>query len=193
MLKQELRKIYKEKRKNLSFSQKEKMNDLLLIQFQKLEIEIPSLIMTYAAIEKMNEFDPGNVMDYCQFKNPSVQFVYPVMQQNETKVYLKSVLVNEDTVFSENKLNIFEPVNGIETDAQQIEMVITPLLCFDRFGNRVGYGKGFYDSFFSGCKKDCIKIGFSYFDVAEQIEDINEQDIPLDYCITTETIYRFTN
>ena len=58
MTKDQLRTVYKEKRAAIPAAQKAKLEDLILIQFQKLDIEIPSLIMTYAVLEKMNEFDP---------------------------------------------------------------------------------------------------------------------------------------
>ncbi|MEP6677552.1 MAG: 5-formyltetrahydrofolate cyclo-ligase, partial [Ferruginibacter sp.] len=67
MTKKELRKIYLEKRMQLSLSQKEKLGDLMLIQFQRLEIDIPALIMTYAALEEKNEFDTQLITDYCYF------------------------------------------------------------------------------------------------------------------------------
>ena len=53
MNKKELRKLYREKRSALRASEKDKLEDLLLIGFQKLDIEIPANIMTYAPF-KMN-------------------------------------------------------------------------------------------------------------------------------------------
>ena len=47
---------------------------------------------------------------------------------------------------------------------QQIEVVFVPLVAFDETGNRVGYGKGFYDEFLKNCSKDTIKIGLSFFE-----------------------------
>ena len=73
----------------------------------------------------------------------------------------------------------------------EIDLVIVPLLCFDKKGNRVGYGKGYYDRFLKQCRKDCIKIGFSYFDPIDQVEDINKFDVKLDYGITPDAIYQF--
>jgi 5-formyltetrahydrofolate cyclo-ligase len=70
MRKEDIRVIYKEKRADLSLKLKSKMDDLLLIQFQKLLIDIPSLIMTYSPIKTLNEFDPQLITDYCYFKNP---------------------------------------------------------------------------------------------------------------------------
>ena len=56
----------------------------------------------------------------------------------------------------------------------------------------VGYGKGFYDRFLKQCKKDVVKIGLSLFEAEEEIEDVFENDIPLDYCITPNKIYEFS-
>jgi 5-formyltetrahydrofolate cyclo-ligase len=69
--------------------------------------------------------------------------------------------------------------------------VLIPLLAFDRKGHRVGYGKGYYDRFLRTCRKDVVKIGFSYFDPVEKIEDASRYDVRLNYCITPNDIYRF--
>ena len=66
-----------------------------------------------------------------------------------------------------------------------------PLLCCDRRGFRVGYGKGFYDKFLSRCRPDCLKIGLSFFEPTEIIADINDYDVKLDYCVTPENRYKF--
>ena len=70
-------------------------------------------------------------------------------------------------------------------------MVLTPLLAFDKKGNRVGFGKGYYDKFFSQCRSDVIKIGLSFFEAEDLIDDINSYDIPLNFCVTPQTVYRF--
>lgn len=76
-------------------------------------------------------------------------------------------------------------------EPKKIEVVFVPLLAFDKQGNRVGYGKGFYDRFLKQCKTDVVKIGLSLFDAEEEIEDVLENDIPLDYCITPNKIHEF--
>jgi 5-formyltetrahydrofolate cyclo-ligase len=55
----------------------------------------------------------------------------------------------------------------------------------------VGYGKGYYDRYLKRCAQDVVKIGFSYFDAIDAIEDINEFDVPLNYCITPMRVYEF--
>ena len=73
----------------------------------------------------------------------------------------------------------------------RINMIFVPLLSFDKNGYRVGYGKGFYDRYLSQCRGDCLKIGFSYFEPLDAIDDTNEFDVPLNLCVTPTTVYVF--
>ena len=68
-----------------------------------------------------------------------------------------------------------------------------PLLAFDKQGHRVGYGKGFYDVFLNKCKPETIKIGLSFYEAEDAIDDVFENDVKLDYCITPKTIYTFSS
>ena len=191
MKKEDIRALYKEKRAALSIHLKEKLDDLLLIQFQQLEIDIPSLIMTYSPIKQLNEYDPQTITDYCYFKNPGQQLFYPVMVESKNSPKIISVIVDDETVFKTNQYGIEETLEGIDMFPTEIDLVIVPLICFDKKGNRVGYGKGYYDRFLKQCRKDCLKIGFSYFDPIDQIDDINKYDVKLDYGITPDAIYQF--
>jgi len=191
MKKNEIRDTYKEKRLQLSVPELEKLSDMMLIQFQKLKIDIPSLVMTYSPIKRLNEFDPQLITDYCYFKNSDQQLFYPVIVNDYTAISMTAVAVDDETLFVTNKYGIEEPIDGINMIASEIDMIIVPLLCFDIKGNRVGYGKGYYDRFLKLCRKDCVKIGFSYFENIEKIDDINKQDIKLNYCITPYKAYAF--
>lgn len=188
MTKSAIRKLYKQKRKELSAGVKEKFEDLMLIQFQSLHLEVPDMIMTYSPIEALNEFNPILIEEYCFFKNPAATLVYPVTdKENQT---LHAVAVKEDTFFELNEYDIEEPINGKETSPEALGLMIVPLLAFNETGYRVGYGKGYYDSFIKKCRPNMIKIGFSFFD-AVAIDDITEFDEKMDYCITPDRIYQF--
>jgi len=191
MKKKDCRRYYKEMRNQLSARQINTMDDLMLIQFQQLPVPIPSVVMTYAPIQKLNEFNPQPVTDYCFFKNPGQQLLYPLMAELDNRFEMIAMLVDDDTVFEPNAYGIDEPVNGRDVAPSSIDMVIVPLLCFDKKGYRVGYGKGYYDRFLKNCRPDCIRVGFSYFDPIESIEDVNEQDVRLNYCCTHDSIYQF--
>ncbi|WP_431293282.1 5-formyltetrahydrofolate cyclo-ligase [Pedobacter sp. P26] len=71
----------------------------------------------------------------------------------------------------------------------EIDMVVIPLLAFDKQGYRVGYGKGFYDRFLRDINAQ--KIGLSLHPAIEKIDDVNEYDIKLDFCITPTEIIKF--
>lgn len=187
MQKAALRKLYKDKRKELGASAMMKYQDLILIRFQQLKLEIPDNIMSYSSSEKLREYDPITVVDYCYFKNPALRLCYPVMKEN---VGMNAVQVREDTAFTENDFGIEEPVDGSIIPPAVIDMVFVPILAFDEKGNRVGYGKGYYDRFLAECRPDCLKIGFSFFD-AELHIDAEPTDIALDYCITPNKEYSF--
>ncbi len=188
MTKSELRKIYKQKRAELSPAAKDRLEDLMLIQFQSLHLQIPNMVMTYSPIEVQNEYDPVLIEEYCFFKNPAATLVYPVVDKEHGT--LKAVAVKEDTFFELNEFEIEEPMNGKETSPEAVGLVIVPLLAFDAEGNRVGYGKGYYDKFLNMCRPETIKVGFSFFD-ADAIDDLNEFDRKLDFCITPERIFQF--
>jgi 5-formyltetrahydrofolate cyclo-ligase len=100
-------------------------------------------------------------------------------------------LLTDNTKIKKNEYNIPEPIDGIEVPSKKIEIVFVPLLAFDKTGNRVGYGKGFYDKFLSECQADTIKIGLSFFEAEENIDGIFENDVKLDYCVTPNEVYKF--
>ncbi|GAL62151.1 5-formyltetrahydrofolate cyclo-ligase [Algibacter lectus] len=95
-------------------------------------------------------------------------------------------------VIKKNNYNIPEPIDGIEILDDKVEVVFIPLLAFDTLGNRVGYGKGFYDRFLVKCKPETIKIGLSFFEASAEITDVFESDVRLDYCVTPERVYEFS-
>ena len=100
-------------------------------------------------------------------------------------------LLTDNTKIKKNEYNIPEPVDGLEVPTAKIDVVFVPLLAFHNAGHRVGYGKGFYDKFLTECKPETIKIGLSFFEAEELIEDIFENDVKLDYCLTPNAVYRF--
>ena len=104
---------------------------------------------------------------------------------------MQAVVTDIDTPFTKTALNIFEPDSNDIIIPGEIDLVFVPLLAFDTNGFRVGYGKGFYDRWLAECKSSCIKVGFGYFEPIESIDDRNEFDVPLNFCITPYRIYEF--
>ena len=84
-----------------------------------------------------------------------------------------------------NKYGIPEPIS---TKIQFPNILLVPLVAYDKDLNRLGYGGGFYDRYIKKIrkKKDVITIGFSYsFQKIKQIK-INKHDIKLDFVLTNK-------
>lgn len=188
MKKEEIRILYKQKRRSISAPEKNKLEDLMLIQFQRLPIELKNSIMSYAPIEVQNEFDPELILDYCDFKVEKLIFIFPRID-TETDT-MKGYILHEGSFFEKSRYGIAEPFGGIKIFPEDIGMMFVPLLAFDTNGNRVGYGKGYYDKFIKLCDPSMIKIGFSFFEPVV-IDDVSAMDEKLDFCITPERIYEF--
>ena len=90
-----------------------------------------------------------------------------------------------------NAWGIPEPRQGIPTPIEKIDLVLVPLLAFDQRGHRVGYGKGYYDRFLAESNSDCRKIGLSFFEPVENINDITKDDVPLTGCVTPSAFFSF--
>ncbi|MDP4284969.1 MAG: 5-formyltetrahydrofolate cyclo-ligase [Bacteroidota bacterium] len=189
MNKKQLRNIYKEKRKAISVHQLDKLNDLVLVNFQKIPLPFINCIHTYLASLKLGEADTSKIVRYLQFKNPELKVVVPKIDIHTGN--MDHFHFDESIEIVNNAYGISEPKDGNKVRENEIDLVLVPLLTFDKKGHRVGYGKGYYDKFLCRCRKDVITVGLSFFDPVDEIEDINSFDIPLNYCVTPEQVFIF--
>ena len=98
-----------------------------------------------------------------------------------------------DLQIKKNEYGIPEPVNGVEIEINDIDVVIVPMLGFNANGHRLGYGGGFYDRFLSQTKAACIKIGVCHTAEPITIQNIENTDISLDFLISPNGIRKFSN
>lgn len=189
MNKVEARKFFKQQRLALTKYQVNTGQDLILIRFQELNLPYLNFLHTYLPIYSNNEPDPGPLVDWLKFSNPGLQVAYPKI--NPADFSMQHILEDSATYFEENIYGIPEPVSGTILEPFEFDLILVPLLGFDILGNRVGYGKGYYDRFIAKCKKDVIKVGLSFLSPIDCIEDVDFFDKKLDFCITPERIYAF--
>ncbi len=90
-----------------------------------------------------------------------------------------------------NDFGIPEPVNADIAHSKEIQVVIVPLLAFDEGGFRVGYGKGFYDKFLNCLEPHVVRIGLSFFGATDSIDNVEEWDEKLHFCVTPTKVYEF--
>lgn len=190
MQKQDLRKEYLQKRKALTELEVEgfsrKIHDWF---FRSIPVHAYATIHTFLPIKRNNEIDTWLIINTLQ-KDFATDIVIPKSHEDGT---MSHYLLTKDTVFEENKWKIPEPssVGSPQSSVFNIDLVLIPLLCFDKKGYRVGYGKGYYDRFLAECRPDVMKIGLSIFEPVDEISDVDEFDVKMDYCITPNKIWSF--
>lgn len=189
MTKNQLRSEYKNKRSSISESEKLKLDDLLLIQFQSFDYSDIQSLLTYWPIENHSEPNVELMARFLRLMLPEIKVAYPLIES--TDFSMQAILTDEDTHFKTNNWGITEPIGTIEIPANKLDLIFIPLLAFDQKGYRVGFGKGYYDRYLEKCNPGTIKMGFSYFEPVDHITDTNQFDVPLNYCITPQHIYEF--
>ena len=187
MLKKALRLHYKTLRKQLSENQLEEMSLAVANNVLTLPVWEKTYFHIFLPIEAHNEVNTEFILHLLSGKDKEI-----VISKSDFETRnMTHFLLTDNTKIKKNEYNIPEPVDGIEVPAKKIEVVFIPLLAYDKLGNRVGYGKGFYDKFLSECQTETIKIGLSFFEPEELIDNVSQSDIRLDYCVTPIAIYVF--
>jgi 5-formyltetrahydrofolate cyclo-ligase len=187
MLKKEIRLKYKILRKALSEKEVEEMSLAIANTILTLPIWGKTYFHLFLPIEEQNEVNTEFILHLLSGKDKEICISKSDFESRNMTHYL----LTDNTKIKKNEYNIPEPLDGIEVPVNKLEVVFVPLLAFDSTGNRVGYGKGFYDKFLSDCNPETIKIGLSFFEPEELIIDIFEGDIKLDFCVTPKSVYQF--
>jgi len=188
MKKEELRKDILRKRRNLSESDINEASENIFEQARTLNIWNKNTFHVFLPIKRNKEV---NTWPIIHFLKDEIQKTVVLSKTNFEDTSLEHIRYDSDTELFKNKFGIQEPIRGITVEESEIDVVFVPLLAFDSEGNRVGYGKGFYDIFLSKCNPETVVIGLSVFDDVSIIDDVNDHDFPLDYCITPTQVIEF--
>ncbi|MCT4699738.1 5-formyltetrahydrofolate cyclo-ligase [Tenacibaculum haliotis] len=175
MLKADLRKIYKQKRKELTELEKTKFQESIYQQIFDLDFNDINNVHLFLSMQKFNEIDTRPIIDFFRKKDKKII----VSQCNFKDDSLSHFYLKEDSKIALNKFGVPEPINAEEVAVTKIDLVFVPMLISDKKNYRVGYGKGFYDRFLADCRKDTKTIGLNFFPPIQKIEDTHTFDVPL--------------
>ena len=187
MKKKDLRKKYNKLRDELTSEEIENLNKSILKNIQRLNIWDKEYFHVFLTMKNKKEIDTSILIDKLWEENKILSTSVSNFKNNT----LENYRYKSDTKIEINSWGIPEPINAKIINDKEIDVVFVPLLAFDKRGYRVGYGKGFYDIFLANCKVDVIKIGISFFEGEDVIEDLHEADMKLDYCVTSSKVYEF--
>ena len=158
--------------KNQKISFKEILNILKEIKIKK------KIIGGYYPYN--HEIDSLHILE--KFEKKKYRISLPKIRKNSQMDFFQWSL-NDPLII--NKYGIPEPISN---KIQYPNILLVPLVAYDKELNRLGYGGGFYDRYIKKIrkKKDVITIGFSYsFQKIKQIK-INKHDIKLDFVLTNK-------
>jgi 5-formyltetrahydrofolate cyclo-ligase len=190
MKKAELRSLFTERRRELSpkdlSKQSLRIRDLF---FNSFDLSGVHYLHSYLPIRKLNEVDTWPIIEQIWLDRPDIITVTPRYDFDSGR--MDSFTFSSQSVLSENRWSIPEPAEGEAVDPKDLDLLLVPLLCCDARGHRIGYGKGIYDRFLSELKADSIKVGLNLFVPVDRIDDVGGHDIPLNYCLTPERLFKF--
>ncbi len=183
--KKEIREKYLAIRKNI-INREEKTKEIL---DRLLNDSTYQKANTIALFKSFNfEVDTNSIIDISLSNNKVVAL--PRIEQDEIVFYK----INSKSILVKNKYKIEEPISKKDNyiEKENIDLVIVPGLCFDRSGNRLGYGKGFYDRFLSGTSIRTIAICFDEQLLDEGLLPASNSDVKIEEIITNKEKIKIT-
>ena len=187
MEKDEIRALYKQKRKALTEAEINELSEgIRKLVHTSIDLNGKSCSI-FLPIKKQNEVNTFFIIEDKGFSNTC----FAVSKSDFLSGELKHFIYEDINQLLENEFGIPEPTYGEAIYATQFDVVFVPLLAIDHFGHRVGYGKGFYDRFLATCRTDCEFIGLTLFDGFVEIDNLSKYDLPLHKCITPKRILSF--
>jgi 5-formyltetrahydrofolate cyclo-ligase len=191
MTKADLRRYFRQRRRAVSGAEAAELNQALTERFFA-EIDLASVRFLHAFLtaERLREVDTLPLLTRLHAEFPGIQLVVPKTEFETGQ--LTHVTWQPGEPLAPNAYGLPEPTGGEEVFPEKLDLILVPLLAFDRQGQRVGYGGGFYDRFLAQCRPDALKLGLSWFDPVDEISDATAHDVPLDACLTPQTLHRFS-
>jgi len=142
---------------------------------------------------KGKEFDTGAIIE--RLLKEGIGCALPVMATDRDDKVLRFARWDESVALVEGPFKVMQPVVDEATKWITPDIIVVPLLAFDRRGQRLGYGGGYYDATLAALraqKPDLIAAGVAY---AQQAVLFNlpaePHDQKLDWVITPQKVHRY--
>ena len=172
VIRKKILKVRKKKSKNLEINFR---NILKILDKSKTSGKIIGGYYPYN-----HEIDAIKILE--KFGKLGYQISLPKIKKNSQMDFFKWSVKD---LLSINKYGIPEPITD---EIVYPNILLVPLIAFDKHLNRVGYGGGFYDRYLERVKKikNIMTIGLAYSFQKVQKIPVNKYDIKLDFIVTNE-------
>lgn len=176
----ELRQVMRRRRRAIGFGAQKRASFALAKQvFATAAYQRSQHIAFYLAND--GEIDVGSIIKRAWLQGKTCYL--PVVDGKQ----LLFVNYTPASVLEPNRYGIPEPSSGGLIEAHMLDLVLTPLVAFDRHNHRIGMGGGFYDRTF---ERSAIRHSVFMMGVAHQCQRVHEitpqpWDVPLDQVVTS--------
>ncbi|PQO30551.1 5-formyltetrahydrofolate cyclo-ligase [Blastopirellula marina] len=113
------------------------------------------------------------------------QVVVPYCLTNQE---LGLFLLTDPQQLERGAFGILEPIATLRAEQtvapEMLDTIVVPGVAFDRHGNRIGYGKGYFDRLLTNLRSDCLKIGLAFDCQIFPEIPADAHDRPVDHLIT---------
>lgn len=182
--KEQLRRSLKNYRSELSEETYKRQSEAILKKLRNLkEFKQARLVHCYISMNGRHEVDTHPLIK--EMLNNGREVVVP--RTNLDAGTLSHYTINTMEELVTNDWGVPEPEDGRSVDPASLDLVIVPMLGADEQGNRIGYGKGFYDRFLK--EVNCPKIGLTYEQcIVDEGLPVEPFDVPLNRVVTEKRV-----
>lgn len=175
--KKELRKLIKERKKTFA-------PENAIVDSEKI----------FSQVESLPQFKEAEVvLAYWSLSDEVITHSFILKWAGKKKIVLPIVIGETlelrafngvETLVTSDSFGIQEPKTEVLVDPKEVDFAIIPGVAFDKKGNRLGRGKGFYDRFLNQTKAYKVAVGYD-FQILDEIP-VSSFDVPVDIVISTK-------
>lgn len=170
-----LRERIRQLKKSVSYAQTQQSSFVIMEEIESLDVfSHAKIILMYWSMDH-----EVSTHDFIKKWSLKKKILLPVTagEDLQLKEFQKEKLLQKSANFP-----VYEPVGEVFEKLEEVDLAIIPGVAFDNDGNRLGFGKGYFDRLLS--KLSCYKIGICFdFQLLDNIP-YNDEDIKMNKVIS---------
>ncbi|KAF0091757.1 MAG: 5-formyltetrahydrofolate cyclo-ligase [Fusobacteria bacterium] len=138
------------------------------------------------------EVNTAPIINEC-YKQGKTILIPIIMSNADGTSYMEaSELIDPNIDLAPGTMGILEPKESSIRikDPKTIDLIVIPGLAFDKNGNRLGYGAGYYDYYLKRVRDDCYQLAISFSCQLVSSIPTEEHDRSIPHILTERGLYR---